>query len=51
MRQIKNLDDKRICDQSRDGKVIEIRKKDCITRITANADMTLRVTHEYVRQK
>lgn len=45
MEQVKNLDDKRVCDQSKDGKVIVIRKKDCITRITANADRTLKVTH------
>ena len=49
MEQIKNLDDKRVCDKSKDGKVIEIRKKNCITRITANADKTLKVTHEYVK--
>lgn len=49
MEQIKNLDDKRVCDKSKDGKVIEIRKKNCITRITANVDRTLKVTHEYVK--
>lgn len=49
MEPVKNLDEKRVCDQSRDGKIIEIRKKDCITRITANADRTLKVTHEYVK--
>lgn len=47
--QVKNLDDKRVCDQSKDGKVIVIRKKDCITRITANADRTLKITHEYAK--
>lgn len=26
MEQVKNLDDKRVCDQSKDGKVIVIRK-------------------------
>ena len=50
MEQVKNLDDKRVCDQSKDGKVIVIRKKDCITRITANADRTLKVTHEYAKE-
>ena len=44
MEQVKNLDDKRVCDKS-----IVIRKKDCITRITANADRTLKATHEYVK--
>ncbi len=47
MDQVKNLDDKRVCDKSKDGKVIEICKKDCITRITANADRTLKVTHDH----
>lgn len=49
MKPIKNLDDKRICDKSKDEKVIVIRKKNCITRITANADRTLKVTHEYIK--
>ncbi len=49
MEQIKNLDDKRVCDKSNDGRIIEIRKKDCITRITANEDGTLKITHEYVK--
>ena len=43
MEQVKNLDDKRVCDKSKDGKVIVIRKKDCMTRITANPDGTLRI--------
>lgn len=49
MKQIKNLDEKRVCDQSQDGKIIVIRKKNCITRITANEDKTLKITHEYVK--
>ncbi|WLD76514.1 hypothetical protein QU661_01340 [Mogibacterium neglectum] len=49
MEQIKNLDDKRVCDKSKDSKVIIIRKKDCIIRIAANADRTLKITHEYVK--
>ena len=48
MEQVKNLDDKRVCDQSKDGKVIVIRKKDCITRITANADHCLVAAHRTV---
>ena len=36
MEQVKNLDDKRVCDKSKDGKVIVIRKKDCITDILWN---------------
>lgn len=49
MEMVKNLDDKRVCDKSKDNKVIIIRRKNCITRITANADKTLQITHEYVK--
>jgi len=49
MEQVKNLDNKRVCDKSKDGRVIVIRKKDCITRITANTDQTLKITHEYLK--
>ena len=49
MEPVKNLDDKRVCDQSNDRKTIEIRKKNCITRITANKDHTLHITHKYVK--
>jgi hypothetical protein len=44
--EVKNLDYKRVCDVSLDKRVIEIRKKDCITRITANADGTLNIMQE-----
>jgi hypothetical protein len=46
LNEINNLDDKRVCDISADGKVIEIRRKDCVTKITANPDGTLKVTQE-----
>lgn len=46
MNEVTNLDRKRVCDISTDGKVIEIRKKDCVTRIMANPDGTLNVTQE-----
>ena len=49
MEPVKNLDDKRVCDQSKDKKTIEIRRKDCVTRIIANEYCTLRITHEYVK--
>ena len=49
MEQVKNLDNKRVCDKSKDGRVIVIRKKDCITRITANTDQTLKITDEYLK--
>ena len=46
MREVTNLDHKRICDVSADARVIEIRRKDCVTRITANPNGTLSITHE-----
>jgi len=49
MSEVSNLDHKRICDVSKDAKTIEIRKKDCVTRITANPDGTLKITHERVK--
>lgn len=51
MNQIKNLDDKRVCDQSEDGRIIIIRRKNCITKITANMDGTLKVTQECVQSE
>jgi hypothetical protein len=41
-----NLDKKRICDISADEKVIVIRHKDCVTRITANSDGKLNIVHD-----
>ena len=46
MNVVNNLDEKRICDISDDNTVIEIRKKDCVTRITANPDGTLNIAQE-----
>lgn len=43
MEEVRNLNGKRVCDISRDRKVIEIVQKDCLTRITANPDGTLNV--------
>ena len=45
MKEVANLDHKRVCDVSSDSKIIEIRKKDCITQIKANPDGTLNITH------
>jgi hypothetical protein len=45
MSEVKNLDGKRVCDITIDQKVIEIGKKNCITRITANPDGTLNIEH------
>ena len=43
MEPVKNLNDKRVCDISRDRKVVEIVQKGCLTRITANKDGTLNI--------
>lgn len=48
MKEVTNLDRKRVCDMSADKKMIEIRKKDCITRITASPNGTLCITHKRV---
>ena len=49
MKEVVNLDRKRVCDISGDGRVIVIRKKDCVTKITANPDGTLRVAQERIK--
>ena len=46
MKEVRNLNKKRIGDMSKDNHVFEIHIKDCITRITANPDGTLSITHE-----
>ena len=46
MSAVLNLDNKRVCDINGSGKVIEIRRKDCVTRIFAKPDGTLVVTQE-----
>ena len=43
MEEIRNLNGKRVCDISRDRKVIEIIQRNCLTRITANSDGTLNI--------
>lgn len=43
MEPVKNLNDKRVCDISRDRRVVEIVHKGFCTRITANPDGTLRI--------
>ena len=48
MNEVINLDRKRVCDISTDAKIIEIRKKDCVTKIQANADGTLEIIHERI---
>lgn len=48
MREVRNINNKRICDISNDSKVVEIRLKDCLTIITANPDGALNITHEFI---
>ena len=43
MEEVRNLNGKRVCDISTDKKVVEIVQKDCLTRITANPDGSLKV--------
>ncbi|MDD2477289.1 MAG: hypothetical protein PHI32_15430 [Dysgonamonadaceae bacterium] len=47
MEEVRNINNKRICDISKDKKVIEICLKDCLTIITANPDGTLNITHQH----
>lgn len=42
---ILNLDKKRVCDISPDGKVAMIRKSDCVTLIYADREQRLHVRH------
>ena len=43
MIEIRNLNGKRVCDISQDQTVVEIVIKDCLTRITANPDGSLKI--------
>lgn len=43
MDEFRNNNGKRVCDISTDKRIVEIRQKDCITRITANSDGTLKI--------
>ena len=45
MEVVRNLNGKRVCDISTDRKIIEIANKDCVTRITANPDGSLKLEH------
>ena len=48
MKEVRNIDNKRIFDISDDEKVIYLRVKNCETQITANPDGTLNVTHRVI---
>ena len=49
MNEVRNLNKKRVGDVSKDVRAFEIQIKDCITRITANPDGTLKITHERIQ--
>ena len=51
MSKVLNLDKKRACDVSADFKAVEIRKKRCVTRISANPDGTLTIRNEVIKNK
>ena len=48
MIKVNNLEQKRVCDVSEDKRVIVIRKKGCVTKITANPDQTLKIIQERI---
>jgi hypothetical protein len=48
MEEIRNLNGKRICDRSEDGRVIQIVQRGCMTLITANPDGTLNVENVHL---
>jgi len=49
MNEVRNLNKKRVGDVSKDVRLFEIQIKDCVTKITANADRTLNITHERIK--
>ena len=46
MKEVRNADDKRVCDISDDGKTMVIERKGFKTIVTANSDGTLNIQHE-----
>jgi hypothetical protein len=46
--EIKNLNHKRVCDISSDGRICTIKRDDCVTIITANPDKTFNFTHKRI---
>ena len=50
MNQIYNLNKKRVCDISSDGRSVIIRKGDCLTIIQSHTDGTLRIIHQKVQK-
>ena len=48
MTEIRNLNGKRVCDMSEDNRTISIVLKNCLTRITANPDGTLKIENVHL---
>ncbi|MDL2273917.1 hypothetical protein LJC34_05195 [Oscillospiraceae bacterium OttesenSCG-928-G22] len=48
MKEVRNSNKKRVGDVSTDKRIFEIQLKDCITRIIAQPDGTLSITHEKI---
>ncbi len=46
MKEVRNADDKRVCDISEDGRTMVIERKGCKTIVTANPDGTLNIVNE-----
>jgi len=45
MNEVRNLDGKLVCSIRRDASLVEIVKKDCVTRIQLSSDGMIKVTH------
>ena len=48
MKQIKDLNNKRVCDLSDDSKFAYVRRGDCMTQISVEEDGRLKITFEIV---
>lgn len=48
MKEIKNLNKKRVGDLSEDRKMFVIKNRDCITKIISNSDHTLKIVQEKI---
>ncbi|NMA83211.1 MAG: hypothetical protein GX962_05035 [Epulopiscium sp.] len=50
MNQVLDLNNKRVFDISDDKKTLELRRKNCITTVSANPDGTFNISHKKVNQ-
>jgi len=48
MEQVRNLDGKLVCGIQQESGVVEIVKKDCVTRVRLNLDGTFQISHERI---